>query len=173
MALNEQNFDNRPNGPDDFHKFKSTVAKRNMSTAALFCSIAAVVTFQLFFISLPLAGAAVILALLSRGNGPVAGRAKIALIGGIAAFILTSAFTTYAVRTVYKNPALRRQMEQLYEYYTGQSVGTQEPEAESPSENPQQILQDILSGKYREEQGNAYVSGDGESGGTQNGGSFI
>ena len=133
-----------------------------MSTAALFCSIAAVVTFQLFFISLPLAGAAVILALLSRGNGPVAGRAKIALIGGIAAFILTSAFTTYAVRTVYKNPALRRQMEQLYEYYTGQSVGTQE-----------QILQDILSGKYREEQGNAYVSGDGESGGTQNGGSFI
>lgn len=171
--MNEQNFDNRPNGPDDFHRFKSTVAKRNMSTAALFCSIAAVVTFQLFFISLPLAGAAVILALLSRGNGPVAGRAKIALIGSIAAFILTSAFTTYAVRTVYKNPALRRQMEQLYEYYTGQSVGTQEPEAESPSENPQQILQDILSGKYREEQGNAYVSGDGESGGTQNGGSFI
>jgi hypothetical protein len=41
-------------------------------------------------------------------------------------------------------------MEQLYNYYTGQISGTRESEGTAQSENPQEILSDILSGKYRE-----------------------
>ena len=80
------------------------------------CGIIAVISFQLFFISL---------------------------------------YTWYAIKTVYSDPRLRAQVEQLYNYYTGQLSGQAESESNAQSEDPQQILNDILSGKYREQQGDA------------------
>ena len=121
-----------------------------MATASMVCGIIAVISFQLFFISLPLAGAAIILAFLSRQSNRVEGRARIALIAGAAAMVFTCLYTWYAVRTVYNDPKLRAQVEQLYNYYTGQLSGQSESESNAPSSDPQEILNDILSGKYRE-----------------------
>ena len=78
--------------------------------------------------------------------------------------VITCLYTWYAVRTVYKDPRLRAQVEQLYNYYTGQLTGQQESESNAASGDPQQILNDILSGKYRESKGDAdtiAVAGNG------------
>ena len=142
-----------PGEPDDYNRFKASIAKRNMATASMVCGIISVISFQLFFISLPFAGAAIILALLSRQNSKVEGRARIALSAGAAAMIFTCLYTWYAIRTVYNDPRLRAQVEQLYNYYSGQLSGQSESESSSRSGDPQQILNDILSGKYREQKG--------------------
>lgn len=157
-----------PNSPDDFSRLKGTVARRNMATASLVCAIIALLTMQFFFISLPLGGTAVILALLSRGHGRTHGRARIAVIGGAAAMFISSIVTIYMVRQVYTNPALRSQVENLYNYYTGQipagSNTTQESEEEQPmSESPQEILQNILSGNYREQKEQQQIDGGFEA----------
>lgn len=146
----QKNGSSGPGEPGDYNRFKATVAKRNMATASLVCGIIAVISFQLFFISLPMAGASIILALLSRQSSRVEGKAKIALIAGAAAALISCMYTWYAIRTVYNDPQLRAQVEQLYNYYTGQLSGTAESENETQSQDPQQILNDILSGKYRE-----------------------
>ncbi len=154
-----------PGGPDDYNRYKSAAAKRTMATASLVCGIIALIAFQLFFISLPMAGISIILALLSRNGSKVEGRARIALIAAGAAAIVCSLYTWYAIRTVYNDPRLRSQVEQLYNYYTGQAEDSKESEQGAQSENPQEILSDILSGKYREDQKNAAVSGVPENGG--------
>ncbi len=151
----QNNNNSGPGEPDDYNRFKASIAKRNMATASMVCGIIAVISFQLFFISLPLAGAAIILALLSRQTGKVEGRARVALIAGAAAMVFTSLYTWYAIRTVYNDPNLRAQVEQLYNYYSGQLSGQSESETNGQSSDPQQILNDILSGKYREQQGDA------------------
>ena len=152
--MNDSGYQNNPSSgrgePDDYRRFKASVAKRNMATASMVCGIIAVISFQLFFISLPLAGAAIILALLSRQKNRVEGRARVALIAGAAAMVFTCLYTWYAIKTVYSDPRLRAQVEQLYNYYTGQLSGQAESESNAQSEDPQQILNDILSGKYRE-----------------------
>lgn len=154
-----------PGEPDDYKRFRAAAAKRNMATASFVCGIIAILSFQLFFISLPLAGTSIILALLSRQSSRVEGRARIALIAGTAAVIFTSLYTWYAVRTVYRDPRLRSQVEQLYNYYTGQISGQAESESNAQSEDPQQILSDILSGKYREQKGeNSTVTVPGNGG---------
>lgn len=157
-----------PGEPDDFNRYKAAAAKRSMATASLVCGIIALISFQLFFISLPMAGVSIILALLSRSGKRVEGRARFALIAAGIAAVICSLYTWYAIRTVYNSPQLRAQVEQLYNYYTGQSLGTSESETSAQSENPQQILSDILSGKYREEQKNGSVAGV-----TGNGGEII
>jgi hypothetical protein len=167
-----------PNSPDDYSRLKGTVARRNMATASLVCAIIALVTIQFFFISLPLGGTSVILALLSRGSGRTHGRTRIAVIGGAAAMVLSSLITVYAVRQVYTNPALRAQVEQLYNYYTGQIPGITDKAAESEeeeplSESPQEILQNILSGEYRENQAQQQISGSKPEGISDNGGVYI
>lgn len=167
--MNESNYQNQntsgPGKPDDYNRMKASIAKRNMATASMVCGIISVISFQLFFISLPLAGAAIILALLSRQSSRVEGRARIALIAGAAAMVITSLYTWYAVRTVYNDPQLRAQVEQLYNYYTGQLSGQQESESTEQSGDPQQILNDILSGKYRENQGESGYAAVSENGG--------
>ena len=153
-----QNQNSGPNNPDDLSRLKGNVAKRNMATASMVCGIIALITMQIFFISLPLAGVSIILALLSRtDSGLPAGRARIAVICGAAAMVLSSLITVYAARQIYTNPQLRAQVEDLYNYYSGRLYGTQdnarESEEEQPlSESPQEILQNILSGDYRRNQ---------------------
>ncbi len=158
MNLNGSDYQNYgpsgPGDPDDYNRYKATIAKRNMATASLVCGIIALISFQLFFISLPLAGVAIILALLSRKSGRIEGRARLALIAGGVAAVICSMYTYYMIRTVYNDPQLRAQVEQLYGYYSGQLSGAAESEGGTQTEDPQEILSDILSGKYREEQNN-------------------
>ena len=122
-----------------------------MSTASFVLGLIAVLTFQFFFISLPAAGASIILALLSRSGPTMMSRARIALMMSGAAVAASLLFTWYAVRMVYNSPELRAQVQQLYDYYTG---NTQSPSSESGenTEDPQQLLRDILSGDYRARQ---------------------
>ena len=167
-TLNGSDYQNNntsgPGEPDDYRRFRAAAATRNMATASMVCGIIAVISFQLFFISLPLAGAAVILAFLSRQGSRVEGRARIALIAGAVAVIITCLYTWYAIRTVYNDPRLRAQVEQLYNYYSGQLSGQPESESNAQSSDPQQILNDILSGKYRENKSgsdSAVIPGNG------------
>ncbi len=158
MDLNGSDYQNYgpsgPGGPDEYNRYKAAAAKRTMATASLVCGIIALISFQLFIISLPMAGVSIILALLSRSNGKIETRARFALIAAGIAAVICSLYTWYAIRTVYNNPQLRAQVEQLYSYYTGESIASSESEEAVQSENPQEILSDILSGKYREEQKN-------------------
>lgn len=169
ITLNGSDYQNYgpsgPGEPDDYNRYKAAAAKRSMATASLVCGIIALISFQLFFICLPMAGASIILALLSRSSTKIEGRARFALIAAGIAAVICSLYTVYAIRTVYNNPQLRAQVEQLYNYYTGQSSGAVESESNAQSENPQEILSDILSGKYRENKKNNSVSGVPENGG--------
>ena len=94
--------------------------------------------------------------------------------------VLSSLITVYTVHQVYTNPALRAQVEQLYNYYTGQIPGITDKAAESEeeeplSESPQEILQNILSGDYRENQPHQPSVGSGSDPDTVsgNGGIYI
>ena len=129
--MNESDYQNNsgpePSSPDDYSRLKGTVVRRNMATASLVCAIVALVTIQFFFISLPLGGTAIILGAALQRHCRIHGRARIALIGGAAAVVLSSLITVYAVHQVYTNPALRAQVEELYNYYTGQLPGITAP----------------------------------------------
>ena len=99
------------------------------------------------------------------------------MIVGAAAIALSSTVTVVTIRQVYTNPQLRAQVEELYRYYTGQLPGiannSSESENEQPlSESPQEILQNILSGDYRENQANQQTSPSVETL-SGNGGAYI
>lgn len=133
--------------------------KRSAMVAASFMlAIISIATFQIFFISLPCASISIILALISRGDGPLLPRARAALICAAVAAVLTTSVTVFSVYTVMHDPELRAQVEQIYNYYM-------DPEAVSPEEdesarNGEALLRDILSGKYRESQKSASSSED-------------
>ncbi len=158
--------------------YDNPAARERMATAALVLGIASVVTFQIFFIALPMSLSAVILALLSRGKGRMIRRAGTGLIAGAAAAVLSLSITGYAVYTVYTDPEMRRQFEVLYQYYTGQSFfGDDASSSDSlqqapltPEEDTQALIQDILSGNYRKHAQNKDASsGEDQSSSGQDG----
>ena len=134
-------------------------ARERLAAVALFMGIGSVVSFQVFFISLPLGISAIVLALLSRGSGAMIRRARTAMIAGIVGSVVSVSVTGYAFYTVFTNPELRQQFESIYEYYTGQSFfsdadgGSLLPDPGQSVADPdaQALLQDILSGNYRRE----------------------
>lgn len=121
--------------------------KSAMVAASFLLAIVSIVTFQIFSISLPCASLSIILALISRGDGPLLPRAKAALACAAGAAILTTSVTLVSVYTVMHDPALRQEVQQLYDYYTN-------PDAVQPDDgntkSGEALLRDILSGKYRE-----------------------
>lgn len=123
--------------------------RTTMVAASFVLALISIITFQIFFISLPSASVSIILALISRGDGPMLPRAKAALACAAAGAVLTTSITLTSVYAVMHDPVLRSQVEQIYEYYT-------DPEAlEDPSEEApdgQALIRDILSGKYRKQQ---------------------
>lgn len=122
--------------------------RTTMVAASFILALISIITFQIFFISLPCASVSIILALISRGDGPMLPRAKIALACAAAGAVLTTSITLTSVYAVMHDPSFRRQVEQIYEYYT-------DPDAaeDSSEETPdgQALIRDILSGKYRQE----------------------
>ncbi len=154
----DHSYRDRSSGPGGAPVMDNPYAREKMAVAALFLAVAAIITFQVFFISMPLGISAVILALLSRGEGSMVRRARAALCIGAIAASLSAAITGYSVYSVMTDPALRREFEKLYVYYTGQEFpfpsesgsgfSSGSPDA-SLSEDPQTLIQDILSGNYR------------------------
>ena len=146
-------------GPGGAPVMDNPYAREKMALTALILAVAAIITFQVFFVSMPLGISAVILALLSRGKGSMARRARVALCIGAIAASLSAAVTGYSVYTVMTDPQLRREFEKLYVYYTGQ-------EFPFPAESGS----GASSGTYRKEK-RASGSTAADSGGSGNSGS--
>ena len=91
---------------------------RAMSAAAMVLALIAALLFFVFYISIPLAATAIVLALLSRGESPLKGRAKISLIISAAAMAASALLTCYTVVTIRNNPTLRRELELMLDYYS-------------------------------------------------------
>lgn len=91
---------------------------RAMAAAAMVLALIAALLFFVFYISIPLAATAIVLALLSRGSGPLRGRAKTALTVSAIAMAASALVTCYTVVTIRSNPALRRELELMLNYYS-------------------------------------------------------
>ena len=146
-------------GPGGAPVMDNPYAREKMALTALILAVAAIITFQVFFVSMPLGISAVILALLSRGKGSMARRARVALCIGAIAASLSAAVTGYSVYTVMTDPQLRREFEKLYVYYTGQEFPFPAESGSGASsgtpdsalyQDPQDLIQDILSGSFRQ-----------------------
>ncbi len=119
-----------------------------MVTVSFILALVSFASFQIFFISLPCASVSIILALISRGDGPLLPRAKVARACASAAAVLTTVLTVSAVYTYMHNPQLRAEVEQLYQYYTDPDAET--GSTDESSKSGEALLKEILSGQYRE-----------------------
>ena len=114
MDPNPSNFNENTDSPGmGRHRISGS---RSMATAAMVLGLIAIPLFFVFYISIPLA--AIVLALLSRGDGSLHPRAKVSLIVSIAAIAASVLVTGYAFITVQNNPALRWELEQMLDYFS-------------------------------------------------------
>lgn len=169
--------------PDHGRDYMKAGSRANMSTAAMILSLIAVMTFQVFFISLPCAAVAIVLSLLSKGSGRLRGRAQIALVTAIVAAVLSASITGYAFYTIMHNPDMKAQIESMYDYYLNPDSSSESDG--SDVQDPEDLIREIISGDYRRsgESGSsqdsaspdAPSSGEGSqlSAAPQNGGSYI
>lgn len=88
-----------------------------LATAAFVLSLISGASFYIFYISIPLAALAILLGLLSRGDGKARSRAKIAIMLGVIDLAASSAFTATAAYSVFHDPDLRAQFEAMWDYY--------------------------------------------------------
>lgn len=123
--------------------------KANMVAASFLLALVSIATFQVFFVSLPCASVSILLALLSRGDGPMTRRAKRAVACAIAGAALTTTVTISSVYAVMHDPELKAQVEQIYQSLTD-PAGSNE-DGGSLGQNSQDLLKEILSGSYREQ----------------------
>jgi len=91
-------------------------SRQRLSAAALTLGILAVISCMILYISLPLGALAIILALLSRGGKPLAGRARAAIIAGVCAIGLTAGTTGYALYVYQTNPSVHMQVDYIVDY---------------------------------------------------------
>lgn len=90
---------------------------RKMATAALILAFLSVPLFFLFYVSIPLAATALLLALLSRGKAAVSFRGKMAIFIAAVSIGLSASITISAAVALYRSPELRHQLEQIMDYY--------------------------------------------------------
>lgn len=95
-------------------------SSRMFSSAAMILAIISLFTCMFIFISVPLAAAAIIFALLSRGCVRRSRQARSATHFAIAAMIISVIITGYSFYTVMTNPYYRMQFEQILRYYVNQ-----------------------------------------------------
>lgn len=95
-------------------------SSRMFSAAAMILAIISLFTCMFIFISVPLAAAAIIFALLSRGCVRRSRQARSATHFAIAAMIISVIITGYSFYTVMTNPYYRMQFEQILRYYMNQ-----------------------------------------------------
>ena len=105
-----------------------------MALAALVLSILAVIFCVIIYISLPLAAMAIVLALLSRGSGRLAGRARTGVVIACISIAVSLFLTGAGVLYIWRTPELRDYVKQLYEYYSGYEE--EDPSLPQPEELP-------------------------------------
>lgn len=149
--------------PEDGSDYMKTSSRNNMGTAAMILSLIAMITIQVFFISIPCAAVAIILALLSKGKGRLMPKARAALITGVTAAVLSASITGYAVYYVMHDPAMRAQIENMYDYYLDPDASSN---AGSPDvQDPEELIREIISGEYRNKQNQDSSSAGAEGSG--------
>ncbi len=99
---------------------KALNSSRMFSAAAMILSIISLLTCMFIFISVPLAAAAIIFALLSRGCVKRSRQARSATQFAIAAMIISVCITGYSFYVVLTRPYYRKQFEQILRYYMNQ-----------------------------------------------------
>ena len=100
-----------------------------MQSASMILAVLCIISSMFIYISLPLGAVAIVLALLSRGERKTLGKAKTAVTVAAAGMLASSAITGYAFWRVTTDPVLRRQMQQMVEYYSGAYLGQSASEA--------------------------------------------
>ncbi len=90
-----------------------------MATAALIFGILSIFLCTIFYVSIPCGAVAVICAILSRDNHPLAGRGKTGMICGIIGLAVSLVMTVYAFYYVLTTETGRSYLQYYYQYYTG------------------------------------------------------
>ena len=116
-----------------------------LSSAAVTLAIISLFSCSFIVIALPLAATSIILALISRGDGPLLGSCRYALVTGCIALAATIGLTGYSFYLVYNNPALRHQVEQMISFYLEPET-TQSQVPDSAATLPQQDADDLIYG---------------------------
>ncbi|MDO5346035.1 MAG: hypothetical protein Q4E91_09845 [Lachnospiraceae bacterium] len=111
---NPQDFHSKPDSDPSRQKPSGSPA---LATAAFVLCLIGGISFFICYISIPLAALAIILALLSRGDGKISVRGKIAVVISVLDIFISVFFTASAVYSVLNDPVQRRQFEALWNYY--------------------------------------------------------
>lgn len=97
MDQNQNPYNNPNNNPYVPPTYGMYQKPNYMETAALVLAVLSIVTCSCCYLSLPCAGIAIVLALLSRGGKMKLGsKAKLAIVLGIAGLLITIAFYAFA-----------------------------------------------------------------------------
>ncbi|MCD7818568.1 MAG: hypothetical protein LUH07_05910 [Lachnospiraceae bacterium] len=109
------------NGYDDEYNYEQRPARRRspMVTASVVLGILSIVLCSAFYIALPCGALAVICAILSRGEQPMAARSKVGMICGILGMVVSVVVTVSALRYVLTTETGRSYLEYYYQMYTG------------------------------------------------------
>lgn len=113
-------FFDRRNNYDDYYGPNTPGMEYSsaMSTASVIFAFVSIFSSLMFYIAIPAGALSILFALLSRGrNKHVTGKCRIAILASIIGITASIVTTVVAVRTVMKNPELRRQVESTFNYY--------------------------------------------------------
>lgn len=100
----------------DYYQETNT-GSRGLALGAMVLAALAVPLFYVFYVSIPLAALAIILALLSRGRGPISPRGRLAVLIASGAILFSSISGAYMIYSVYHSPELRQQLNRILDFY--------------------------------------------------------
>ena len=102
-----------------------------LARAAFILGVIAAISLVFIYIAVPLGALAILLALLSRGNHPLFGRARTAVTLGICAIIASSVITGYSFFRIWTDPVLKARFQQMLDYYMTYYIGDEETRSEA------------------------------------------
>lgn len=119
----------------DYYQENNT-GSRGLALGAMVLAALAVPLFYVFYVSIPLAAIAIILALLSRGRGPISTRGRLAVLIASGTLFFSTLSGAYMMYTVYHSPDLRQQLRDMLDFYYDMFEETE------PAENDLDALPD-------------------------------
>lgn len=122
----QNNGQNASNDGNYDRKYKS---RSSLRSAAMILAVISLISFLMVYISVPLGAIAIILALLSKGQDEVTGKHKTIIALAAAGMCTSTALTGFAFYRVTTDPVLKKQMQQMLNYYTSHYLGESASEA--------------------------------------------